>query len=703
MEETVPKEQVKLTVEGMTCTNCATGISRFLERKGMEDVSVNFATAEARFKMEKGQDLATIKKGIEKLGYHVAHEHLSTEKKGWPLKWKFIFALVFTLPLLLHMVVHIHVLMNPYLQLALSLPVMVLGFIHFGKSALGSIRAGVANMDVLIILGSSAAFLYSLYGTFVLNGDPNYLFYETAATIITLILLGNLIEQRSVKQTTTAIRELSQLQPSVAKKVSADGEQTTEVPVASIKKDDILLVNTGDRVPLDGIVVWGDATVDESMVTGESLPMEKSIKDKVVGGTILNSGSIKMQVTATGDDTFLARIIELVKSAQQKKPEIQQLADRVSTIFVPAVIAIAVLASVLAYFVFHTDITSALMRGIAVLAIACPCAMGLATPTAVMVGIGRVSKEGILIKGGRTLEQLSTIKQVVFDKTGTLTTGHFKISKLNTYKNDAEEVKTILYNMEQHSSHPLAVSIIKELEGRPKIAWKTIHEIKGVGVKGEDEAGNIYEAGSYQIARNHTTDNQFDIYLVKNGELMAALQIEDELKPEAKETIDFLKSKGIRPVILSGDRYEKVAKTAHILGVETFYAERKPEQKLELIEQLSDQTPTAMVGDGINDAPALARATLGISMGNATEIAINTAQVILVKGDLSLLKEAIGISKGTISTIKQNLFWAFSYNIIAIPIAALGFLNPMVAALSMAFSDVVVVGNSLRLKARKLN
>jgi Cu+-exporting ATPase len=466
---------------------------------------------------------------------------------------------------------------------------------------------------------------------------------------------------------------------------------------------DVLLVNTGDKVPLDGIVNWGECLVNEAMITGESMPVDKAAGNAVVGGTILLSGSIKMEVTATGDKTYLSRIIELVKSAQQKKPEIQRLADKVSGIFVPAVVLIALLTFLIAYFGFALDVTKALMNSIAVLAIACPCAMGLATPTAVMVGIGRVTKEGILIKGGRTLEQLAGIKQVVFDKTGTLTTGNFNIKKIEVFQGDMDTVRSILYSIEKHSSHPLALSVVAQLQGTPEIVIQSSEEIKGMGVKARDEAGNLYEAGSYQLVRNHTTNNHFDIYLLKNNELMAAVEVEDELKPEAAGVIAYLKEKGIKTIMLSGDRYEKVSQAARRLGIDSFYAERNPQQKLELVEQLSNDAATAMVGDGINDAPALARATLGISLSNATDIAINSSQVILLKGDLGHLKHALGISKNTLATIKQNLFWAFAYNIVAIPLAAFGFLNPMVAAFSMAFSDIVVVANSLRLKNKNIS
>ncbi|MDX2001175.1 MAG: cation-translocating P-type ATPase [Chitinophagales bacterium] len=704
MEHDMHVQDVKLTVEGMTCTNCATGISKFLERKGLQKVSVNYATAEVRFSMDEGTSVEDIKKGIEKLGYSVvgAKQHLRGRRFG--LLQMFLVSAVFTLPLLLHMVMPVHELMLPWVQFFLALPPMAIGFYHFGRSAWGSIKAGVPNMDVLIIIGSSAAFAYSLAGA-IMNLGSDYLFFETAATIITLVLLGNLMEHRSVEQTTTAIKELGQLQPRKAKLVLTKNgaENIDEVEVDSLKLGDILVVNTGDKVPLDGTVVWGEASLDESMISGESMPVFKIKGDSVTGGTVLLSGNIKLQVSAVGESTYLSKIIELVKSAQQQKPMVQRLADKASAVFVPVVLSISLVTFLVAFFAFDVSVTKALMNAIAVLAIACPCAMGLATPTAVMVGIGRVTKEGILIKGGRTIEQMAGIKQVVFDKTGTLTTGFFRIKRFQVYAGDEDEAKSILFSIETYSSHPLAKSITEQLKGTKELTFNSTQELKGIGIKAIDTEGNLYEAGSYQLVRHLTTDNHYDIYLLRNHELIAAVELEDELKPEAKTVIQYLKDAGIKTVMLSGDRYEKVHLAAKTLGMDAFYAERSPEQKLELIEKLSEDIPTAMVGDGINDAPALARASLGISLSTGTQIAIDSAQVILVKGDLNALKRAFGISKVTITTIKQNLFWAFAYNVVAIPIAAIGLLNPMVAAFSMAFSDVVVVFNSLRLKSKRFH
>jgi Cu+-exporting ATPase len=704
-------ENVQLNVAGMTCTNCALGISKYLEKQGLENVSVNFATNEVRFKANHAVKLPDIEAGIEKLGFQVIkaptadeHGHTHPVSKGFTIERKLLFCALFTIPLLLHMFWHHPFLMNPWVQLALSTPVMLVGLWHFGRSAIASLRTGVPNMDVLITIGASAAFGYSLAGAIMQLG-PNFLFFETAATIITLVLLGNVIEHRSVQQTTTAIGELTKLQVQVAKRLTrnANGqEQVEEVNASLIRRGDVVQVNTGDKVPFDGKIIWGQATIDEALVTGESIPAEREVNQKVIGGTLVANGSIHVLVEAVGEKTYLAQIIELVKSAQQDKPSIQRLADRVSAIFVPVVILLAIVAFLLAYFALGVSMTDSLLRSIAVLAIACPCAMGLATPTAIMVGVGRVTREGILIKGGKTVEQLANVKQIVFDKTGTLTTGNFKTKTFKLFQGSEAEAISVLLSLELKSSHPIAKSLVKEYKGAEEIAFTHTEEIKGSGIRGFDGNGNVYESGSYQLARNHATDHTFDVYILKNNELIAAIELQDEIKPEAQETINYLNRQGIKSILLSGDRYEKCYQVATTLGIDAFYAERKPHEKLDIITELSKNTTTAMVGDGINDAPALAKATIGISLSNATEVAIDSSQVILLNGNLAYLAEAIKVSKATVTTIKQNLFWAFAYNLVAIPIAMAGLLNPMVAALSMAFSDVVVVGNSIRLKYRRL-
>ncbi|HET8963300.1 MAG TPA: cation-translocating P-type ATPase, partial [Chitinophagales bacterium] len=577
--------------------------------------------------------------------------------------------------------------------------------IHFGKSGLGSLRSGIANMDVLIFVGSTAAFIYSLTGT-IFNLGMDYLFYETAATIITLVLVGNYIEKRSVAKTTTAIKELTEIQPQIAKQVIYDlqnaKEKIFEIPIQEIKPDTIVLVNTGDKIPLDGIIIWGEASIDESMITGESIPVDKKIDETVIGGTILVHGTIKVKITSELQDTTLSKIVELVKMAQVQKPNIQKLADRISAVFVPVVLGIAILTFCISYFAINISVYDSILRSIAVLVIACPCAMGLATPTAVMVGLGRAAKNGILLKGSTTLENFAKTTMVVFDKTGTLTNGKFSIKNFQLYSDYTKsQVFGIIHAMENHSSHPIAKSLTEYSAEGESIELKNITEKKGVGINGTDNQNRIYNIGSSKILKTNPS-HIHDLYITVDDQLIAGLDIEDELKSGVKPTIDYFKNAGIQTVLLSGDTEEKCLAISKELGIDTYFSRQSPEDKLKIIREYSLDNNVTMVGDGINDSPALSLAQTGVSMSNATDVAVNSAQIILLSHNLEYLAMAHKIGKMTYTTIKQNLFWAFFYNVLAIPIAAIGLLNPMIAAISMAFSDVMVIGNSLRLRGRKI-
>lgn len=701
------EKNITLNVEGMTCANCALGIKKQLVKDGLDDVNVSFSTGEVVFKNHEQLNLQQVKDSINKLGYKVID--VPEDNKGWSaIEKKFYISLIFTIPLFLHMFMpHDNILNNGWVQLALCIPVFFIGLFHFGKSALGSLKSGVPNMDVLITIGSSAAFIYSVIGISLYHGTPdahNYLFFETAATIITLVLLGNLLEHRSVNQTTTAIKELTQIQKSEAKKIMPNGQIQT-VTYDELVPGDIIHVNTGDRVAVDGEIISGNATLDESMISGESTPVEKEKGEKVIGGTILVDGTIQFKAEKVGNDTVLSKIIEMVKTAQQDQPNIQRLGDKISAIFVPIVLFIAVFTFVVAHFVFNISLQQSLMQSIAVLVISCPCAMGLATPTAVMVGIGRAAKKGILVKGGSTLEQFANSKQIVFDKTGTLTTGKFIIKKTKLYASTEEqELKDILYNIEQHSSHPIAQSIVTYLASdAKKMDLTNIKEVKGIGLEANNSDGDFFQVGSYRIDEAQTSGKNHSIFIFKNRQIVAGIDIEDELKQHVPETIALLNQQGINTILLSGDTKQKCEEIAQKVNIKTVYSEQLPEQKLAKIDALEKEGPTVMVGDGINDAPALTKASVGISMSKATQVAVTSAKIVLLNDkDLSQVYESYLISKHTLITIKQNLFWAFFYNVLAIPVAALGFLSPMVAALAMAFSDVIVVGNSIRLKTKKL-
>lgn len=709
---------VQLQISGMDCANCALGITRKLGKSGNTDVNVNFATGEASLLLGENCTVETVVKDIESLGYKV----ISSEG-GEKLRWyqttegKFWFCLVFTVPLFFsHMLFdHSFILNKPLVQLLLCLPVFVLGAWHFGRSAFQSLKSGVPNMDVLIITGSSAAFFYSVAGFLLYpeHEQHNYMFFETTATIITLVLLGNVIEHRSVKRTTTAISELSKLQPERARRlVLKDGKLITEeIEAAALRRGDLVQVNTGDTIPADGKVESGEATADESMLSGESLPVNKTAGSAVAAGTLLSSGSLRVTVERVGSDSTLSKIIRLVKDAQRDKPPVQKLGDKISAIFVPVVTGIALLTFAGCYWLFDFTIQRSIMNAVAVLVISCPCAMGLATPTAVMVGIGRAARKGILIRGGSTLETLAQIRCVAFDKTGTLTTGRFEIGTFEILNGASpEEIRAALYALEQHSSHPIAVSLVAELkktsagDGPETVTLTQVKEEKGKGISGTDAQGNTWTAGSARMLAQPEEGTPYDLYVLKNNMPVARINLQDEIKPGVGAIISWLHEQQIETVLISGDKKEKCEAIVQQLGIKTMYAEQLPEEKLLRIEELNRRNKTAMVGDGINDAPALARAAVGISLSDATAVAVQSSQVILLNGkNLDALKDVLLIGKHSLKTIKQNLFWAFFYNVVAIPVAAAGMLSPMVAALSMAFSDVVVIGNSIRLRRKKLN
>lgn len=693
---------VELHVTGMHCNNCALSVHKLLEKKGYQNVFVSFANEEVKFSSQEHVNVPQVIADIEGLGFRVQQEELPDVKEGFlaKIEHKFLFSLFFTLPLFSHMFLPLPWLHNPYVQLVLCLPVFILGCVYFGKSAINSIRGGVPNMDVLIFVGSSSAFIYSLIGT-VLNLGSQYMFYETSATIITLVLLGNVFEKRSVAQTTSAVKDLMKIQVSTARRI-VNGEIET-IDAKDISVGDTLLVNEGDKVPTDGDILWGEASVNESMLTGESVPIEKAKYDSVIGGTIVARGSIRITATKVGNKTVLAQIIDLMKRAQASKPPIQRLGDKVAGIFVPIVIGVAVITFLLAYFAFDVSFRQSLMNAIAVMVISCPCAMGLATPTAVMVGLGRSAKNGVLIKGGETVEEMNDLAYMVFDKTGTLTSGNFSIRAMHSELREAE-IASIIVGLENHSNHPIAKSLVNAFQekAREKVIFTEVKEEKGVGMKGIDSEGNSYQIGSKHLVEVEYAQG-YDIFLLKNDLPVAKIAIEDELKPGAADLIQTLKENRITAVLLSGDRMEKCEALAKKIGIGEVYAEKLPHEKLAIIEDLKRKGKTAMVGDGINDGPALTTANVGISLGNASQVAIQSAKVVLLNNDLKSIITLLRVGKHTLLTIKQNLFWAFFYNIFAIPLAAFGFLSPMLAALAMACSDVVVIGNSIRLKYKKLN
>ncbi|MFN2437839.1 MAG: heavy metal translocating P-type ATPase [Chitinophagaceae bacterium] len=704
-------EKVQWKVEGMTCSNCALTINQYLQKEGVKNISVSPVDGDVSFEINGIITKQKIAQGIESLGYTVATNGSPDIQKKKPFLsnnlQRFLFCLPFTLVLMLHMIpgLHIHWLMNPWLQLALTLPVFFVGMHHFGNSAVKSIRNGVPNMNVLITIGAASAFIYSLVGA-ILGLGESYLFFETSATIITLVFMGEYLESASVKSTQRALKGLVKSQKVMANMIAFDeNHQEVILPIenTNLKVGDLVLIKTGEQVPADCKILWGDVQVNEALLTGESIPVNKTKKGQLIGGSIVEEGTVKAQVTAVGNDTVLSNILRLVKQAQGEKPPVQQMADRISAIFVPVVLIIAFL-TLLVNWILLKEFTPSLMRSIAVLVIACPCAMGLATPAAIAVGLGRAARNGILFRNAKSLELFKDIKQAVFDKTGTVTTGKFTISnwELTSHDITEDEFKKIVFSLEKYSNHPLAKSIVQGWKTANEIRWKNIEELKGKGMQATDAEGNQFTAGSYVIASAFTNDDTHNIYIIKNNQLIGWIDLQDEIRAEAKTVIDYLKSKNIKTILLSGDRLEKSKKIAALLGIDQVIAEKTPEQKLEIIGKLAEESPTVMVGDGVNDAPALAKSTIGISVSDASQLAMQSAHVVLMNGGLKKLPTALGLGRHTYITIKQNLFWAFIYNIIAIPVAALGFLTPTFGALVMGLSDVVLAGNSVRLFVKKV-
>ena len=558
-------EKIQWKIEGMTCTNCALSVNKVLTRQGMEKVEVNAITGEVVFEAKQKDDTVdTARKNVEGLGYTVIEEGIAPKpkKKRWFKNHlqRALFCLPFTLLLMaghLGMTIGFHFLHNAWLQLALCIPVMIVGMDFFGKSAIKSLGQGVPNMNVLIALGALAAFIYSLIGT--ITGDSNLIFYETAASIINIVFFGNWLEEKSIEKTQKSINELVRHEKVMANMITYDDEHNEHIfPVENmhLKVGDLLLIKTGEQVPMDCKILSGEVEVNEAIISGEGLPVYKKQNDLLIGGSVVANGSVKCYVTAVGKDTVMNGIITMMKHAQNHKPPVQKLADKISAIFVPAVIVISLLTLVINMWGFDQTFQASLMRSIAVLVISCPCAMGLATPAAIAVGLGRAAKNGILYTDTKSMELFRTITQMVFDKTGTLTNGKFKISGYQSMGGDDETFKKIVFSLEKFSNHPIAKSITQQWSYKSAALFKKVEEVKGLGMKGDDKEGNVYWIGSSKIEGIEAAEDHH-LYVTKNKQLIGWIDIADEIRAEAKDVINFCKGKGIKTILLSGDTLQK--------------------------------------------------------------------------------------------------------------------------------------------------
>jgi len=701
-------EKVNWKVGGMTCSNCALSIRKYLEKQGLEDISVNPLDGSVSFQNPSDNNSDILKTGLASLGYPVIEQTTKKNTKKHFLhsnKNRFLVTLPFSALLMLHMIDLrlFHWLHDPNVQLLLCFPVFLMGMRFFGKSAWNGLKSGIPNMNLLVTIGALVSFVYSLIGMFYFESAA-YLFFETTASIITLVFLGNYLEEAAMFSARRALLSIAKSQKVMANMIAFDGdhnEQIFSIENHLLKTGDLVLIKAGECIPADCKILWGEAMVDEAIISGESSPLFKTKKDFLIGGSMLHSGLVKAQVTASGELTVLSGILQMAQHAQAEKPPLQKLADKISAVFVPIVIAIACLTFLANYYLLDQTASEALMRSIAVLVISCPCAMGLATPAAISVGMGRAARKGIVFRNASALESFKKIKQIVFDKTGTLTTGKFDIKSFHTTMEEVD-FKTLVYSMEKYASHPIAKSIVEKWNSKTLIPWKKIEEIKGIGVRAEDKEGNIFELGSTSFRGVATDNNSADIYLYKNGLVLGWIEISDEIRPEAKQVIDWLTQKNIHCIMLTGDSERKATAVAQQLGIKTVFYGQSPAAKLEKITALNKECPTAMVGDGINDAPALAKSSLGISLSEASEMAVQHADVILMNKGIQHLPEALGLGHHTYATIKQNLFWAFAYNIIAIPVAFGGWLTPTFSAMAMGFSDVMLALISLRLYFKKV-
>lgn len=704
----IEKEKIELDIEGMTCSACSSRIEKQVSKMdGVLKANVNLTTNKGTFVVFKDvQSEKSIIEKIQKLGYNGKTSKSHIQKNDEDIlnkkRAKLILSGFLSLPLLLAMfdmmfnLTYIpDIFQNGYFQFAVTTIVMFYCGIQFFKGAWINVSHASANMDVLVAMGTGAAYLFSIYNIF----RGGHLYFETSAVLITLILFGKYLEERAKGKTTEAISKLLNLTPKEAI-VIRDGAELI-ITTDEVIKGDILLVKAGAKIPVDGVVIEGESYVDESMITGESKPVKKTIESNVVGGTINSNGTLKYKATKLGDESVLAQIVKVVEDAQGSKASIQRFADVISGYFVPVVLVIAVITFI-AWYSTTGDLNISIINMVAVLVIACPCALGLATPTSIMVASGKGAREGILFKGGEHLENAGKITAVVFDKTGTITVGKPVVTKIQS--SDEQKILQLAASLESYSEHPIAKAVVEHFKGELLDVVET-HTVSGFGIKGVVNGKNLF-VGSKKFIENETTikDVQEDsatssVYVSYDGEFLGLISVSDDIKPTTKAAVDALKNMGIEVYMLTGDNKQTAQFIAKKAGIDNVIAEVLPTGKADKIKELQNEGKiVAMVGDGINDAPALVTANIGIAVGSGSDIAIESSDITLLRGDIIGVSKAITLSKKTMLNIKQNLFWALIYNIIGIPIAASGLLSPMIAGGAMAFSSVSVVSNSLRLK-----
>jgi len=722
------KQKTNIKISGMHCASCVNIIDKALKKKeGVISSNVNFATEKAvvEFDPEKISETELIA-AIKSKGYEgsLIHDHdvklhgQDKKKELSALKRKVILSTIFAFPAL---ILGMFFMKNPipfqnYIMWFLATPVQFYVGKQFYLGAWAALKNKTSNMDTLIALGTSAAYFYSVY--VVLFAVEGHQYFEASAVLITLVILGKYLEVVAKGKTSDAISKLMTLGAKTAIVIRKGKE--VKIPIDEVVKGDIILVKPGQKIPVDGVIVEGHSSINESMVTGESLPVEKKKGDEVIGSTINKQGSFKFKATKVGAETTLSRIVKLIEEAQTKKAPIQRFADKISSFFVPIVIFIALITFTVWFSLAHAAPGFAILAAVAVLVIACPCALGLATPTAIMVGTGKGAKSGILIKGGDALETAHKLKFVVFDKTGTITKGKPEVTDILTAKGITEKnFLEIIGSIENDSEHPLAEAIVAYAKTKG-VAFKKVTGFKalvGKGVKGKI-GGKEYQLGTPKLAKTNSFQKNIEqlekegkttMVLLQGSNLLGVIAVADEIKEDSPKAVKMLQKLGIKTYMITGDNERTAQAIASKAGITNFFAEVMPEDKAKHVKKLQKSGMVAMVGDGINDAPALAQADIGIAMGSGTDVAMETGNIVLMRNSLLDVPRAIKLSKMTMSKIRQNMFWALFYNVLGIPIAAgvlyswTGWmLNPMIAGGAMALSSVSVITNSLLLRNKKL-